>query len=350
MTAVASAPVMSNRDSGTETGTEHSPSRFTAVNGRDSTATGPNAGNPAQSTPMNGGERGAQPAGQETQDVSRVNPGDRDDQSEISSPSTYTHKRKRSESGEQESRYSDGYRRGSLNHPGDAPPSNGVGSGSVSEIEPSNSVAASGRSDTNEASQPANRPWPEYESQLINQAQRAQQMDASDAQLADALQREAHSQEPRTLSRSTPSASGVQPASSPVYQADRSAAAVQVAPKRKRVFSNRTKTGCMTCRRRKKKCDEQHPACESLPPWWLVRDGFPWGLIIALQVTTASAAASYARAITREVLGRSPRAPRRLFLYSQKKAIRIPVANIYQKQPSSMTGNLACPSTSSRAR
>ena len=34
--------------------------------------------------------------------------------------------------------------------------------------------------------------------------------------------------------------------------------------RRKRVFSNRTKTGCMTCRRRKKKCDEQHPECELL--------------------------------------------------------------------------------------
>ena len=34
--------------------------------------------------------------------------------------------------------------------------------------------------------------------------------------------------------------------------------------RRKRVFSNRTKTGCMTCRRRKKKCDEQHPECKYL--------------------------------------------------------------------------------------
>lgn len=33
--------------------------------------------------------------------------------------------------------------------------------------------------------------------------------------------------------------------------------------KRKRNFSNRTKTGCMTCRRRKKKCDEQRPECKS---------------------------------------------------------------------------------------
>lgn len=36
--------------------------------------------------------------------------------------------------------------------------------------------------------------------------------------------------------------------------------------RRKRVFSNRTKTGCMTCRRRKKKCDEQHPECKLPTP------------------------------------------------------------------------------------
>lgn len=37
---------------------------------------------------------------------------------------------------------------------------------------------------------------------------------------------------------------------------------IQVDPKkRKRNFSNRTKTGCMTCRKRKKKCDEQKPEC-----------------------------------------------------------------------------------------
>jgi hypothetical protein len=31
--------------------------------------------------------------------------------------------------------------------------------------------------------------------------------------------------------------------------------------KRKRNFSNRTKTGCLTCRKRKKKCDENRPEC-----------------------------------------------------------------------------------------
>ena len=32
--------------------------------------------------------------------------------------------------------------------------------------------------------------------------------------------------------------------------------------RRKRVFSNRTKTGCLTCRKRKKKCDEARPECQ----------------------------------------------------------------------------------------
>lgn len=35
--------------------------------------------------------------------------------------------------------------------------------------------------------------------------------------------------------------------------------------KRKRNFSNRTKTGCLTCRKRKKKCDEAKPECELDP-------------------------------------------------------------------------------------
>ena len=34
---------------------------------------------------------------------------------------------------------------------------------------------------------------------------------------------------------------------------------------RKRQFANRTKTGCITCRRRKKKCDEGKPECEYHP-------------------------------------------------------------------------------------
>lgn len=56
--------------------------------------------------------------------------------------------------------------------------------------------------------------------------------------------------------------SAVYAASSP-YSERKDTGVIQVDPKkRKRNFSNRTKTGCMTCRKRKKKCDEQKPECK----------------------------------------------------------------------------------------
>ena len=42
----------------------------------------------------------------------------------------------------------------------------------------------------------------------------------------------------------------------------------QIGAKRKRNFSNRTKTGCMTCRKRKKKCEEGHANCDLFVPAW----------------------------------------------------------------------------------
>ena len=51
--------------------------------------------------------------------------------------------------------------------------------------------------------------------------------------------------------------------------------------RRKRVFSNRTKTGCMTCRRRKKKCDEQHPECQypHFIPCFCFRYAYPFSML-----------------------------------------------------------------------
>ncbi|KAA8893402.1 hypothetical protein FN846DRAFT_979168, partial [Sphaerosporella brunnea] len=50
---------------------------------------------------------------------------------------------------------------------------------------------------------------------------------------------------------------------------------VRVDPKRrKRVFSNRTKTGCITCRRRKKKCDEGKPECTNCKRGGFVCEGY----------------------------------------------------------------------------
>jgi hypothetical protein len=90
-------------------------------------------------------------------------------------------------------------------------------------------------------------------------------IDASDAHLAEALQRETQAQNSHRNW-----GVGGRPDEDPAdqygaYGTDRaSQGAVQAGPKRKRVFSNRTKTGCMTCRKRKKKCDEGHPYCEYL--------------------------------------------------------------------------------------
>ncbi|KAJ5809120.1 acetyltransferase [Penicillium pulvis] len=263
---------MSSHDSGVEAGTEHSPSRFTAVNGKDSSI----SAKMGSSVPP----RERAPSGSGVQERSRPeipeqehSPEDHGSQRSSPETSTQTHKRKRSTSSSREhgSRHPSelgGTARSSTGHPIEfsAPPnSNGAGPGSVSDME--SGPNGPSRSDLHESSQiSSNGPWPEYDSQLVSQAQRAQQMDASDAQLADALQREAHSQDPShrnvNVSRSTP-APTVQSSSSPAYSSERPTTAVQVAPKRKRVFSNRTKTGCMTCRRRKKKCDEQHPACNN---------------------------------------------------------------------------------------
>lgn len=262
MTAVATAPVMSNHDSGAE-GAEQSPSRFTAVNGKDSTIPAPTVGTATVSQP-----RDRFPSGPDPQDTPQrhdaQSPPEQESHGSSPEASIYSkHKRKRSDSGEQESRQSSEQTHATgrpVNYPHDIDTPrnpNGAGPGSVSDLE--HNHAAGGRSDQESG------PWPEYDTQLVSQAQRAQQMDASDVQLVDALQQEAHGEDssPRHLSASrlTPGPP-IHSASSPAYSSERPGTAVQVAPKRKRVFSNRTKTGCMTCRRRKKKCDEQHPACE----------------------------------------------------------------------------------------
>ena len=59
---------------------------------------------------------------------------------------------------------------------------------------------------------------------------------------------------------------------SPSQQRKAGSSAQQSDPKRrKRNFSNRTKTGCLTCRKRKKKCDETKPECKYHVPFLLGR-------------------------------------------------------------------------------
>ena len=94
----------------------------------------------------------------------------------------------------------------------------------------------------------------------------------SEAQMADALRRENGAYGPDSMGRRDSFASPDQDDPNHghydgEYGTPRpTASQMEIDRKRrKRVFSNRTKTGCMTCRRRKKKCDEQHPECKCEP-------------------------------------------------------------------------------------
>ncbi|KAH1809856.1 hypothetical protein KXX27_007219 [Aspergillus fumigatus] len=134
---------------------------------------------------------------------------------------------------------------------------------------PSPSIAQSDRNEDSRSAS-ANASLNDYDSHLVQQAQRAQQIDPSDAQLVEVLQRESQDHDGQSLQQKNWSATnrsteGSAQTKEPqhAFSQEQPQAAIQVAPKRKRVFSNRTKTGCMTCRRRKKKCDEQHPACNN---------------------------------------------------------------------------------------
>ena len=88
-----------------------------------------------------------------------------------------------------------------------------------------------------------------------------------------------------------------------------------VVPKRKRNFSNRTKTGCLTCRRRKKKCDEERPLCEYTSCF-----AFPTNLV---QATIAIEAGLSAKAIRRHevVFGLKLLQPKYPCRYSPKTAL-----------------------------
>ncbi|KAF2809466.1 uncharacterized protein BDZ99DRAFT_28939 [Mytilinidion resinicola] len=98
--------------------------------------------------------------------------------------------------------------------------------------------------------------------------QRAESM--NDSQFAEALQRDSRQRDSRSMEsedrNGSPDGGSMTADGDTRNQGDRSStteltrAGVQVDPKkRKRQFANRTKTGCQTCRRRKKKCDEAKP-------------------------------------------------------------------------------------------
>ena len=167
--------------------------------------------------------------------------------------------------------------------------------------------------------------WYSQEAQSASQPYSTQRPDSADVHLAETLQGESRMYEQQSQrgggtdspedddERGTPQrygeyGTGNTPLSG--VEAERK--------RRKRVFSNRTKTGCMTCRRRKKKCDEQHPECESTQRYLSVDYQ-----LMCLKATTAFVVASSVKGIILGTHGKSHLAAKDPYLYSQRTAIPI---------------------------
>ncbi|KAM0236590.1 hypothetical protein ACHAP5_009357 [Fusarium lateritium] len=99
----------------------------------------------------------------------------------------------------------------------------------------------------------------------------------TEEQIGDALRRAAGQMDHGDYSNGSPDGDD----SSIIYgglytsEARRDAILQHDSKKRKRNFSNRTKTGCLTCRKRKKKCDEQKPECGNCLRGSFVCAGYP---------------------------------------------------------------------------
>lgn len=352
----ASSPILGNHEGEKEPNANHSPTRFTAVNGRDMASSASIPMPPPTAELPNGQEDAQENHGTGENDtllgrdrnglVTGVN---QENQSSLPKVSSFQYgtsnntgnKRKRSQSEEQQrpqhlhgstnAPRNPAYTQDECREPSSLPTSsNNTVALHGDQGYKGNSSPTPGYSHHNENDDSrlasTSGSWHEYDSQLASQAQRTQQVDTSDAQLVEALQRETHSNDAvqknwGTMNRPMEISSQENPLSSMSSLTERPRSAVQVAPKRKRVFSNRTKTGCMTCRRRKKKCDEQHPACELAPSSSRKQLDFRIPNI-SWQVITALEAVSYAKATRREVPGKNLQMQKVQFPYSRNRTIQ----------------------------
>ncbi|KAI0972230.1 hypothetical protein F4678DRAFT_54681 [Xylaria arbuscula] len=100
----------------------------------------------------------------------------------------------------------------------------------------------------------------------------------TDEQVSDSLRRAAsHADSGHDYSATSPDGDDNSMLYGGTYSQDQSRdPVIQSDPKkRKRNFSNRTKTGCLTCRKRKKKCDESKPECTNCVRGGFVCYGYP---------------------------------------------------------------------------
>ncbi|KAI1332770.1 hypothetical protein F5Y16DRAFT_125127 [Xylariaceae sp. FL0255] len=100
----------------------------------------------------------------------------------------------------------------------------------------------------------------------------------ADDQAGDSLQRAtSHAESRHDFSATSPDGDEDSRLYNSAYSPDQSRdPVIQSDPKkRKRNFSNRTKTGCLTCRKRKKKCDETKPECTNCVRGGFICHGYP---------------------------------------------------------------------------
>ncbi|WEW55624.1 hypothetical protein PRK78_001055 [Emydomyces testavorans] len=341
MSTVAAATMASgNHEAARDTSVEQSPSRFTAVNGRDLVLL--NGASDTHIPPNRSHERGNSTEGRRESEHQKILPAQKDlpsvnvagrvhhDQmarrknSDTRSASLNRNKRKRADSDDrqvspstsihtQSAPRSPSFRADdNITQPAYSVDTNGMTRPTITPE--SDAGVKSLRRQYTPTERPEEidpnshrRPWDRHDSQPASHSgQLTQPMDASDVQMAETLQRDmrgndgasrgwesvpneaqneivganlsqlaAHVQNQAAIqdkSRNQVQAETHTPSQSQTQGQAQSPASsgTQSGPKRKRVFSNRTKTGCMTCRRRKKKCDEQHPACNNC-----IRGNFP---------------------------------------------------------------------------
>ncbi|KAI9038526.1 putative Zn(II)2Cys6 transcription factor [Aspergillus affinis] len=305
MAASTSASAMDDHESERDYRADHSPSRFTAVNGKDlllsggGSATTPNgsSNNQEQRDVSEGWKRHIHedtlPRHDDRTRENGTTEHEQDDQrsqrslSRGGSPISRS-KRKRSESDEQGDDYmsQEGPRSPasrldeSIDGATQPPTSNGNPAiHSDRELKSNSAAAVNLRSEDKEASRASstNASWHDYDSQLINQAQRAQQIDASDAQLAEALQREAHGQDATQKDWGVIHRTGeVQlhsdhPSPVSAFAQERQQTAVQVAPKRKR---NNCIRGGFLCEGYSSRSTWQKPSNAKTPVPLQSKDGY----------------------------------------------------------------------------
>jgi hypothetical protein len=282
---VATSEMATGDEQGVGSQPESPTSRFTAVNGKEQpVATGPSNSSRRGSDERSNGQPRITPPGQEKLTITTttsqrdewITPasGDRHYQP----PSTYSdadvsHKRKRSGSIDQNSSSANSYHSHALpsstketpttaTTESDGPREDALRAPSQSDARDSYGPEAHyrqfiGSTEDNRDVHPGHvDPW--------NARQFAQQAHlTSDEQIGEVLQRASQSMDAQHRDYASPGDDDRSANPYAGYGHERREMSAQSDPKkRKRNFSNRTKTGCMTCRRRKKKCDENRPECK----------------------------------------------------------------------------------------